>query len=267
MIGHGSIFASPCVSSQPHLIFCATLGGIVAAIHGDSGTLLWKHNCTKPVFSSPMLTKSGICVGCVDRQIYHIHFQGQMTWQFTVEDLVFSSPTFVDNVILFGSDDCHLYCLSMEGCLIWTVKVESAVYSSPFTFTLNYFQQDHDIIKTKPKDFQNNMYFLSNCSPPNFSQPEDILCKNSSCNLFEAEQSNKLKTDTIKNGTIQRNRKEQRFVTSASTDGYLYIVDFYSGEIISKHFLSGQIFSSPVVYDNCLVFGCRNDFVYCFSIK
>ncbi|CAC5412072.1 AASDH [Mytilus coruscus] len=149
MIGHSSIFASPCVSSQPHLIVCATLGGIVVALHG--------------------------------------------TWKFKAEDLVFSSPTVVDNVILIESNDCHF--------------------------------------------------------------------------LFEAEQSNELKTDTIKNGTKQKNGKVKKFVTFASTDGYLYIVDFCSGEIVLKHFLSGQIFSSPVVYDNCLVVGCRNDFVYCLSIE
>ncbi|XP_052077194.1 beta-alanine-activating enzyme-like isoform X2 [Mytilus californianus] len=267
MIGHGSIFASPCVSSQPHLIFCATLGGIVAALHGDNGKLLWKHNCTKPVFSSPMLTTSGICVGCVNKQIYHINFQGQKTWTFTVEDLVFSSPTVVDDVILAGSNDCHLYCLSMEGYLIWKVKVESAVYSSAFTFTLNYFHQCHDITKTKRKDSQSNMYFLSNCSPPNVFKQEDVSCKNNTCNLFEAEQINELNADTIQNGTIHKKGKVKKFVTFASTNGYLYIVDFYSGEIILKHFLSGQIFSSPVVYDNCLVVGCRNDFVYCLSIK
>ncbi|VDH91197.1 acyl-CoA synthetase [Mytilus galloprovincialis] len=77
MIGHGSIFASPCVSSQPHLIFCATLGGILAALHGDNGKLLWQFNRRKPVLSSPILTKHGICVGCVDKKIYHINFQGQ----------------------------------------------------------------------------------------------------------------------------------------------------------------------------------------------
>ncbi|CAC5412074.1 AASDH [Mytilus coruscus] len=207
MIGHGSIFVSPCVSSQPHLIFCATLGGIVAALHGDNGKLLWQHNCRKPLFSSPMLTKHGICVSCVDRQIYHINFQGQMNWKFTAEDLVFSSPTVVGNVILVGSNDCHLYCLSMEGYRIWKVKVESAVSSLTFTFTLNYSPQDHDIIKIKTKASQNNMYFLSNCSPQKFSQPEDRSCKNCSCNLFEAEQSNELKTATIKKCTIQKNGK------------------------------------------------------------
>ncbi|XP_076071400.1 beta-alanine-activating enzyme-like isoform X2 [Mytilus galloprovincialis] len=266
MIGHGSIFASPCVSSQPHLILCATLGGILAALHGDNGKLLWQFNCRKPIFSSPMLTKHGICVGCVEKKIYHINFQGQETWKYTVEDLVFSSPTVVDDVILIGSNDRHLYCLSMDGYLIWKVKVESAVYSSAFTFTLNYFQQDHDIIKTKTKDVQNNMYFLSNCPKKN-SKPEDISFEKSSCNLFEGEQSNKLKTDTLKINTIQKNGKVKKFVTFASTAGNLYIVDFCSGEIILKHFLSGQIFSSPVVYDNCLVVGCRNDFVYCLSIK
>ncbi|XP_063415169.1 beta-alanine-activating enzyme-like isoform X2 [Mytilus trossulus] len=267
LIGHGSIFASPCVSSQPHLIFCATLGGIVAALHGDNGKLLWQFNCRRPVFSSPMLTKHGICVGCVDKKIYHINFKGQETWTYTVEDLVFSSPAVVDDVILIGSNDGHLYCLSMEGYLIWKVKVDSAVYSSAFTFNLNYFPQSNVIIKTKTKISQNDMYFLSNCSSKKFSKPEDISFKKSSCNSFEAEQSNEIKTDTVKNCTIQKNGRANKFVTFASTGGYLYIVNFYSGEIILKHFLSGQIFSSPAVYDNCLVVGCRNDFVYCLSIK
>ncbi|VDH90281.1 acyl-CoA synthetase [Mytilus galloprovincialis] len=264
----GEIKSSPVVDPVTSLVIFGSHDQCLHAVDvKDNGKLLWQFNCRKPIFSSPMLTKHGICVGCVDKKIYHINFQGQETWTYTVKDLVFSSPTVVDDVILIGSNDCHLYCLSMEGYLIWKVKVESAVYSSAFTFTLNYFQQDHDITKTKTKDVQNNMYFLSNCRPQKNSKPEDISFEKSSCNLFEAEQSNKLKTDTIKINTIQKNGIIKKFVTFASTAGNLYIVDFCSGEIILKHFLSGQIFSSPVVYDNCLVVGCRNDFVYCLSIK
>ena len=30
--------------------------------------------------------------------------------------------------------------------------------------------------------------------------------------------------------------------------------------------LPGELFSSPVVYENCIIIGCRNDFVYSLKL-
>lgn len=59
----------------------------------------------------------------------------------------------------------------------------------------------------------------------------------------------------------------QKFIVAATMRGSIYVVDSISHTLISKIHLDGEIFSTPVVFQNNILFGCRNDFVYCFEIK
>lgn len=52
----------------------------------------------------------------------------------------------------------------------------------------------------------------------------------------------------------------------ASTDGTVWILDGHSGQMLASHTLPGELFSSPVVYEQSLVIGCRNDYVYCLKL-
>ena len=50
---------------------------------------------------------------------------------------------------------------------------------------------------------------------------------------------------------------------ACSTAGFIYIVELFGGTVIGSHELPWDVFSSPVVVDNCIVVGCRDDRVYC----
>ena len=55
-------------------------------------------------------------------------------------------------------------------------------------------------------------------------------------------------------------------VCVCSTAGFIYVVELLRGTIIGSHELPWDIFSSPVVVDNCIVVGCRDDHVYCVEV-
>lgn len=55
-------------------------------------------------------------------------------------------------------------------------------------------------------------------------------------------------------------------VVAAETKGVLYVLDYKDGHVQADVRLPGEIFSSPAVVDNFIVFGCRDNFVYCFEI-
>jgi acyl-CoA synthetase len=58
----------------------------------------------------------------------------------------------------------------------------------------------------------------------------------------------------------------RELVIVPSTSGVLYILKLSDGQIIAEFSLPNQTFSSPVIWDNRIVIGCRDDYVHCLEI-
>ncbi|NXQ79037.1 ACSF4 enzyme, partial [Nyctibius grandis] len=133
----GVVFSSPCLSSFPHHLYVATLGGLLLAVNPVTGNKIWKSFLGKPLFSSPHCNEKYICIGCVDGNLYCYTHSGEKVWQFSTNGPVFSSPcisSLTKQEIFFGSHDCFIYCCNMEGNLLWKFEATSSVYGTPFIF-------------------------------------------------------------------------------------------------------------------------------------
>ncbi|NXC18582.1 ACSF4 enzyme, partial [Corythaeola cristata] len=133
----GAVFSSPCLSSFPHHLYAATLGGLLLAVNPVMGNKIWKSFLGKPLFSSPHCNEKYVCVGCVDGNLYCYTHSGEKVWQFSTNGPVFSSPcisSLTKQEIFFGSHDCFIYCCNMEGNLLWKFEATSSVYGTPFVF-------------------------------------------------------------------------------------------------------------------------------------
>ena len=53
---------------------------------------------------------------------------------------------------------------------------------------------------------------------------------------------------------------------ASTTSGCICILNPDSGLELGKLPLPWDVFSSPVIFDNCLAVGCRDDYVYCYNI-
>ena len=53
---------------------------------------------------------------------------------------------------------------------------------------------------------------------------------------------------------------------ASTTSGLIYILNPDSGLVLGKLALPWDVFSSPVVYDNCIALGCRDDYIYCYNV-
>ncbi|KFV15375.1 Acyl-CoA synthetase family member 4, partial [Tauraco erythrolophus] len=136
----GAVFSSPCLSSFPHHLYAATLGGLLLAVNPVMGNKIWKSFLGKPLFSSPHCNENYVCVGCVDGNLYCYTHSGEKAWQFSTNGPVFSSPcisSLTKEEIFFGSHDCFIYCCNMEGNLLWKFEATSSVYGTPFIFQSN----------------------------------------------------------------------------------------------------------------------------------
>ncbi|NXN78119.1 ACSF4 enzyme, partial [Bombycilla garrulus] len=133
----GAVFSSPCLSSFPHHLYVATLGGLLLAVNPVTGSRIWKSNLGKPLFSSPHCNENHVFIGCVDGNLYCYTHSGEKVWQFSTNGPVFSSPclsSLTKQEIFFGSHDCFIYCCSTEGNLLWKFEATSSVYGTPFIF-------------------------------------------------------------------------------------------------------------------------------------
>ncbi|NWW85512.1 ACSF4 enzyme, partial [Rhynochetos jubatus] len=133
----GAVFSSPCLSSFPHHLYVATLGGLLLAVNPVTGNKIWKSFLGKPLFSSPHCNEKYVCVGCVDGNLYCYTHSGEKVWHFSTDGPVFSSPcisSLTKQEIFFGSHDCFIYCCNMEGNLLWKFEATSSVYGTPFVF-------------------------------------------------------------------------------------------------------------------------------------
>ncbi|XP_064005393.1 beta-alanine-activating enzyme isoform X4 [Pogoniulus pusillus] len=133
----GAVFSSPCLSSFPHHLYVATLGGLLLAVNPVTGNTIWKSSLGKPLFSSPHCNEHCVCVGSVDGNLYCYTHTGEKAWHFATNGPVFSSPcisSLTEQEVFVGSHDCFVYCCSMEGQLLWKFKATSSVYGAPFVF-------------------------------------------------------------------------------------------------------------------------------------
>ncbi|XP_030047272.1 beta-alanine-activating enzyme isoform X2 [Microcaecilia unicolor] len=132
--GGGSVFSSPCVNIQPHLLYIATLAGLLLAVNPNTGCSIWTYSCGKPLFSSPQCNQEYVCVGCVDKNLYCFNHSGQKIWHFSTNGPVFSSPCLTEQAVLFGSHDTIIYCCGMDGNLMWKFETNAKVYATPCVF-------------------------------------------------------------------------------------------------------------------------------------
>ena len=161
--------------------------------------------------------------------------------------------------IICGCHGNSVYCLTADGKLIWEIETDSSVYSTPLVDRIYITNQN------------------SGCRAMNrvhSSENEPKTCLEDFKNKGKEQLCNKtfgLTLDPSKNPGMTKcwrncNFQEIEVVAFASTKGCLYLVNTEDGSVLCRRQMKGEIFSSPVLYRNCLVVGCRNDMVYCFDI-
>ncbi|XP_062613897.1 beta-alanine-activating enzyme-like [Saccostrea cucullata] len=250
-VGGGSVFSSPAVSTDPRYVCVCSLSGHIAAINPTSGCIIWMYNTEKPMFSSPVLTSTGPCVGCVDGNLYQLDHQGKLVWIFATGAPVFSSPLvapvstasdMTNTLILVGSHDCCVYCLTPDGQQVWKHRSTDFVYSTCFCFgdRSNSYNNLHEggsglKISSNTQNQLNKSRILNTTADFNRFSSERMQCKYPYCVV-------------------------------TSKDGNITIIDTDKGQEVNSVKLPGEVFSSPVVVGGLLIVGCRDNNVYCFDI-
>ncbi|KAL3879099.1 hypothetical protein ACJMK2_031412 [Sinanodonta woodiana] len=305
-LGGGSVFSSPTSGLKSHHVYAATLTGSLVALNPMDGRKIWAFECGKPLFSSPCLTKIGVVIGCVDTNLFHIDYTGNLLWKFKTEAPIFSSPCVTqifiplnditrvhiqhddimqndmhcgedkpwsmrstvydescgnteNEVIIFGSHDHHLYCILTDGVLLWKVVVDSQIYSTGFPFNLT---DKTNLTCTSQNSFPSKQ--RSACTLSEITDKDSsFICLQRAEVLRWVENSNL----PICESTGESVSSLGCLVTFCSTKGIVYIVRALNGEKVAQLTLPGEVFSSPVVFCDKLIVGCRDNNVYGYDLK
>ena len=191
--------------------------------------------------SSPIVVNDTIYVGSSNSKIYSVDLDKSIDWRFTTGDEILSAPSYVNETIIFGSCDGNVYCLNQSnGELNWKVDLNNKVISSP---TID--------------EYDNNLYIGSDEGNLTCIDTRDGTVKWSHNTDGKVQTTSALKDNLI---------------SFASNNGYLYVLNKYTGiEEFTYNpgtiLFNSPITSSPVINGNSLFFADQSGQLYSLNIN
>lgn len=135
-----------------------------------------------------------------------------------------------------GSHDKCVYCWNREdGRQVWRTGLHSEVYSTPVVCNL---LKDTSQRKTNPQPLK-----MSETRRDTEPGNNPVLSPS---------------VATISSSALA-------CICACTTSGQVHLLDIHTGAVLGSIKLPGEVFSSPVVVDNHLLVGCRDDCVYCIE--
>ncbi|XP_008280210.1 beta-alanine-activating enzyme [Stegastes partitus] len=241
-----AVKSCPAVDPLTGLVIVGSHDGHVYALNPQVRRCVWKCHCGGgAVFSSPHLHSShrrlyvsslGGRLLCLDPD------SGDVLWSYCRDVPFFSSPNSCSAHVVIGSVDGNICCLSNTGKLLWQFQTKAPVFSSPCV------TPDQQRLLCGSHD--GHLYCL-NCADGSLVWTFQTKGKvySSPC-VFDGSAAGRT-------GAL---------VGLASTDGTVWILDGQNGQMLASLALPGELFSSPVAWEQSLVIGCRNDYVYCLKL-
>ncbi|CAH0560356.1 unnamed protein product [Brassicogethes aeneus] len=175
-------------------------------------------------------------IGCFDGLMYGISIKDKaVKWTFKTEERIKSQPCFCmeNNALVFGSYDGFVYCVdSLNGNLLWKQTISEPVACNPIC--------------------QQEKIYLT-------------LIKGSFIAL-EEKTGKILWTYSLKSPIFGSPSIIESKIMLASVTGVIHCLT-NTGEPLCNYKVNGNIFGSLVVYENTIIFGSHDNFLYNFEIK
>ncbi|KAI4892535.1 hypothetical protein NFI96_024695 [Prochilodus magdalenae] len=258
-----SVKSSPTVDPQTGLFAVGSHDGHVYALEPLTKRCVWKHHDgSGAVFSSPFVHSS-------PRRLYSATLggellclcpdSGKLLWRYSSGTPFFSSPSCSDSCVCIGSVNGDISALSHDGKVLWNFRTAGPVFSSPCLapVTFSTHQKPGCRAYNSGKSSQAVVCGSHDCFLYGLSAVDGSLlwCFQTTGKVY----SSPFVFDGFACGV-------RMLVAVASTDGTVWILDAEQGTLKASLSLPGELFSSPIVWGQTLVVGCRNDYVYCLKL-
>ncbi|MBI2299207.1 MAG: PQQ-binding-like beta-propeller repeat protein [Armatimonadetes bacterium] len=233
----GSWWTSPAVAGE--LVYTASDAGVVTALDRESLEPRWSRNLGGLITSSPTVAAGRLIVGSRNGGVYALDaLTGDTLWVFQTGGEVSSSPVPAGGAVLIGSGDRHLYALDLAtGQPRWSAATQAAVDSSPTV-------ADESVLVGS---FDGGLYSFALADGK----------QNWRCELGGwVHSSPAVAGQTVFAGSVRLKPGQKPLFAW---------VDLASGKLLGSHEMPDSVYSSPVVWDELVLVGCRDHLLYAFD--
>lgn len=226
-------------------------------LDANNGSLMWSQKIgSKSIYANPIEIENAnanALVCSLDGTVALVNsVSAKVLWHFQAEAPVFSTPTVFRNsnhelriVVLAVSG--KIFGLSSDGKPLWNHHIDGNLFSSAEQLT---------------RSMENG------CTNIVFgSQNRNLYCSRISANDKCTEIWKFTTSASIRSNPIFVKKNNRLYVVIFSSDGIVTIVSSQDGKLILQRKINGEIFSSPVIYNENLFVGSRNNFLYCIDLN
>lgn len=210
----------------------------------QNGALVWKRKATS-IRTTPLIHENTNSVIFTLLDGYCISVQqsnGKIRWKYKLSNAIFSTPAILHNKIIVLADVYGNFTgLNVQtGIKLWDFSITAHVFA-------DLVIHKHD----------------SNCTSLIVASKNGFIYRYD----FDNDSPN-LKFKINCNGSIVATPwVNNSIIVVACETGDLRIIDVTNGMLLSNFKLDGGCFSSPVVHENFLAIGCRDNNLYILTFK
>jgi outer membrane protein assembly factor BamB len=127
------ILSSPCLSSDYGTVYFGNDEGNFYALSTANGGLKWSKLLGGAINSSPAIGyQNSIVVGCSNKRLFSIDYQGNTNWFYVTSGEIVSTPAIGKSGNIFcTSKDGNLYSIKPDGKIRWIYSSGSELSASP----------------------------------------------------------------------------------------------------------------------------------------
>lgn len=201
------------------------------------------------------INKESVVVATLGSTIHRVKIDnGDEIWHKQLDSPIFSSPVIIPgrDEFIVGEVSRIIHCFDFEGNIIWNFKDFEGQLFSSFTFSSDPSKDEIKIIFGSHDKF---LRCLKYCPLNQKSLKVDLDWKvELQSQIYSTPKMIKV--------------KDKEYVISCSTNGHINFVCLKNGILEYAKKLPGEVFSSPLVYNNnsLLFIGCRDNYLYGFLL-
>ncbi|XP_074109701.1 aminoadipate-semialdehyde dehydrogenase isoform X2 [Cotesia typhae] len=254
--------------------------GFIYCLHLKTGQIFWSFETGNIVkcLAAVCSEKLNIFIGSYDHFVYCISLEGSLVWKLKVDGSTLATPLVhtETNAVIFSLLNSN--CISMDqktGQVRWKYQCKSSIFSTS-NISSNILILADVCGNIRGLDINNgNELWIFSISGNIFS--DIVICTDAIANSFMFTSKNgffykyyfyetqhpKLhyKVD-LGSSVVATPWVEKDLAVIVREDGNLRIIDLKDGKFLYNFILSGDSFSSPVLHNNIIVVGCRDDNLY-----
>lgn len=242
----GMIKAEAIVAGNLMLFGNYSEGDNFFCLNWKTGQKIWSRRIgLKGILSKAVVAQDSLLICSLDGTIAIVSLlTGESEYTRKIDNPIFANPVLIEDNFIITEVTGTLYCLNYQLNVLWSYRVEGNVFSS-----------------MELQKIDNNKWNLF------FGCYDHCIYKLEMFTNEKKDVSYKLGWKLSLNATIYAKPVLHKdMVVCCTTNGVINSVDISRGQLIGKYELPGEIFSSPVLWENQLFIGSRDDHLYCFMI-